>query len=274
MAKVMRWLASLALLALATAGCEVSGERVNIATRLSPDGPGFIDAIGLEQTSEGERNPAYVLGIDDIIELKIVEHPEHSTITIVDYRGELEVPELDVIVKVDGLEIDAAERAVQKAVSPYLVGPPPVRIRVRQVNSKFYYAFGAVGIPGRHRMGMSPLQLRDAVIRAGLFQEYRSAVNRVCVIRPDKVKPTFVVVNVGRILKGDLKHNFKIRNGDVVYVPDTLLYKWDEFIDVMVRQIENIQTIDQAVQFIEIAEDKIRNAPFEDKRGRSIVVFQ
>jgi len=272
--KKVKCMASLALLAFVLSGCEIPGQEMDISTRLAAPGSGFIDAIGLDEGDEQEREPSYVLGVNDIVDLRIVGHPEHSGTMLVDYRGELEVPELDVVVKVDGLEIDAAERAIQEAVAPYLVGPPPVRLRVRQVNSKFFYALGAIGIPGRHRLGMSPLYLRDAVIRAGLFQEYRSAANRVVVIRPDKVKPTFVVVNVARILKGDLKENFKIRNGDVIYVPDTLLYKWEQFVDIMVRQIETIQTVDQAVRFIEVAEDRIRNAPFEDKRGRAIVIYR
>jgi len=270
----VRCITALALIIFVLLGCESYGKRLEIETRLEPDGPGFIDAIGLEDSTGEERLPSYIIGINDIINVAVFQHPEHSTTAVVNFRGEIEIPELDLVVKVEGMPLEGAEEVIRGAISPYLLGPPPVRIRVRQVNSKFFYAFGAIGIPGRHRLGMVPLYLRDAVIRAGLFDEMRSAVKRICVIRPDPEKPTFVVVNAQKILMGNLKHNFALRNGDVIYVPDTLLYKYEEFIDHLVRQIQNIQTIDQAVAFIERAEDKIRNAPFEDKRGRTVIIYQ
>lgn len=257
---------AVALVAVLLWGCEVPGQRVRTEEWLDAQGPGPMDAIGIEASLEVDPKPTYVLGRGDVIGLVVEQNPEHSGKVAVDWRGQIVVPGLRVVVDIEGLELARAERTVRRALAPFLVGPPAVRVEILEVHSKFFYVFGAVAIPGRHRMGILPLAVRDAVIRSGLFTEWRAADTRVCLIRPDTVKPTYVVIDLRRVLRGHLKHNLPVRNGDVIFVPDTLYYKFDMFVDILARQIEDIRTVDQAVAFVEDASNKVRTAGFRDQR--------
>ena len=119
-----------------------------------------------------------------------------------------------------------------------LAGDKPIDVRIMVYRSKVYYVLGQVYLPGpRVYTG------RDTVLRA--IAEARpnpmAWVKRIQVIRPssDKnVKPKIFEVNLYRMARhGDTSKNVLLQEGDIVYVPATILASIGMFVEELVRPI-------------------------------------
>ena len=105
-----------------------------------------------------------------------------------------------------------------------LTGDHPVDVQVTNFESKSYYVLGQV-----RRPGAMPFTGRDTVLRAVAQAGFipRSWEERVQVIRPsyDKsVKPKIFEINMDRLMAhGDASKNVLLQEGDIVFVPPTVL---------------------------------------------------
>lgn len=120
---------------------------------------------------------------------------------------------------------ELALKVQQKVVELYtLVGDKPIEVRLIAYQSKVYYVLGQVYLPGP-----KVYTGRDSVLTA--LAEARpnpmAWVERVQVIRPsgDKsVRPKIFEVDFDRMMAhGDTSKNVLLQEGDIIYVPPTVL---------------------------------------------------
>jgi protein involved in polysaccharide export with SLBB domain len=113
----------------------------------------------------------------------------------------------------------------QKVVELYkLTGQNPVDVRIYTYQSKFYYVLGQVNQPGpRLYTG------RDTLLKAISLAEPNPMawLERVQIIRPSKdktVRPAVFELNYNRMVAhGDTTKNVLLQEGDVIFVPPTVL---------------------------------------------------
>jgi polysaccharide export outer membrane protein len=120
---------------------------------------------------------------------------------------------------------EVADLIKEKVLSLYtLTGDNPIDVRVVQFKSKVYYVLGQVDRPGPKDYTGRDTVL-DAVAQAGLIP--RSWEERTQVIRPSTqkgVKPKIFEINVDRMIAhGDASKNVLLQEGDIVFVPPTIL---------------------------------------------------
>ena len=131
----------------------------------------------------------------------------------------------DIVVA--GKSIEEVEEVLeQKVEETYytLEGDNPIDVRVSAYTSKVYYVLGQVG-----GSGPKPYTGRDSLFSA-LARAYPNPMaweERVQVIRPsaDKtIRPRIFEVNFKRMMEhGDTSKDVLLQEGDIVYVPPTLL---------------------------------------------------
>jgi len=118
-----------------------------------------------------------------------------------------------------------AEVLKEKALSLYAVmGDNPIDVRVVGFESKVYYVIGQV-----YYTGSKEYTGRDTVLTA--IAEARPTnlawLNRIQVIRPSKdknVKPKIFELNYDRMTAhGDASKNVLLQEGDIVFVPPTIM---------------------------------------------------
>jgi len=101
-----------------------------------------------------------------------------------------------------------------------------VQVIITGYNSKKWYILGEVGLRGVYPLGRARLTLLDALYQAGLPLEGTAAQYRVVVIKPHPTQPYYRSVNVADLLyKGVMRNNVIIEDGDMIYVPMTVLNK-------------------------------------------------
>jgi protein involved in polysaccharide export with SLBB domain len=129
-----------------------------------------------------------------------------------------------------------------------LTGDDPIDVRVVAYNSGVYYVLGQVYLPGpRTYTG------RDTVLRAlSEAQPNPMAwVQRVQVVRPssdESVEPRIFEVDFDRMIAhGDTSQNVLLQEGDIIYVPPTVLagiaLKVEEFVRPIGRAFSTVNIV-------------------------------
>lgn len=84
-----------------------------------------------------------------------------------------------------------------------------------------------------------PIPMVEVIARAGGLEEFAKK-REIAVIRGGLKTPEIAIVNVHRLLKGDLQQNIMVKPGDIVYVATSALGKYLNFIDALLRSIAPI----------------------------------
>jgi len=166
----------------------------------------------------------YKLGPDDVVEITVMRHPEFSGTYPINLEGKIQykfVGDIDVT----GMTKQEMEQKIKDVISNYVISPE-VNVTVLEYKSKVIYVLGEVGQPGKYYMRSETIPIREAVVQAGL--PTLSAAMRKCrIVTPDKngrVKTRSVDL-YSVLYGGQLKYNYDMHPGDVLYVPCTVMAK-------------------------------------------------
>ena len=172
-----------------------------------------------------EEYGEYTLGKDDVIEINVRRHPEFSGQFPIVANGKIQYP---FVGDISLLEMTKTQAVVEitRILTEY-IETPEVDITIITYNSKVVYVVGQVGRPGRYAMNAEFMPVRDAVLAAGLPRENIASLRRAVIIRPIEGKKAIVKkVNLLSLLyQGNLKINYDLQSGDIVYLPSTVLWK-------------------------------------------------
>ena len=172
-----------------------------------------------------DRYVAYRIGFGDELELSVQRHAEFSGKLLVETSGFITVPTSLDRVRAVNLSVSQLEEKISGALGPYLLTPPRVYVRVLNPNSRFVYVLGAVNSPGKYVMKDEHLDVREAVVRAGLPTQV-AALNRTKLYSSSPDQSDVRTINLRKILRqGRLEENYELKPGDVIYVPN--IYVWD-----------------------------------------------
>lgn len=129
-------------------------------------------------------------------------------------------------VSVAGKTPRQAAELIGKEVSKLytLIGDNPVNVRVTINRSKYYYVIGHVAVPGAKIFTGRETTL-SAIAKA--VPNLRAWEANIQLIRPNEGKEPrakICKINFDDMVKdGDMTHNFLLEEGDVIYVPPTIL---------------------------------------------------
>ena len=144
--------------------------------------------------------------------------------------------EIEAAGKTPGQVADVLQQKVSQLYT--LAGDNPIDVRVAVYRSKTYYVLGEVSFPGpKITTG------RDTALRA--LAEARPTVlawkDRIQIIRPsgdNSVRPKIFELNFNRMMAhGDMSKNVLLQEGDIIYVPPTVLAAIGQTIEEFVRPI-------------------------------------
>ncbi len=164
----------------------------------------------------------YTLGATDVIEIKVMRHPEVSGEYPINQEGKIQYEFVGDIM-ISGLTKDQAEDTIRQALTEYIVAPE-VTVKIAQYNSKVVYVVGEVYNPGKIFMRGDTITVREALVQAGL-PRLTGITKKSHLITPSTIeKPEKRFINVyALIYEGDLRQNETMKPGDVLYIPPTLL---------------------------------------------------
>jgi len=181
----------------------------------------------------------YTLGVDDIIEVEVLRHPEVSGQYLINNEGKIQYEFIGDI-KVEGMKKDDVRDLLTKLLQEYIISPN-VTVKIVGYNSKIVYVIGEVGRPGKIFMKGDTITVREALVQAGLPMLSAKAAKSHLITPSDTGKPIDKIVNVHKLLyEGDLRENLVMKPGDVLYVPPTFLAKTMRVIQPVTQPIREV----------------------------------
>jgi polysaccharide export outer membrane protein len=158
----------------------------------------------------------YVIGPEDVLEIRMPEHPELGAKVPVRPDGRITLPLVDDVVAA-GLTPEALKATLVAAFKGY-VTVPNISVIVVEINSLKIFVLGEVLKPG-----MFPLRSRTRVLQAialaGGFTQY-AAKDRVVLLRDTEGRQARIEINLKKVTAGDdIAANQLLRPGDTLVVP-------------------------------------------------------
>jgi len=174
----------------------------------------------------------YVIGPQDLLEIKVFELPELNQTVRVSEDGSITLP-LVGNVQVGGLTKDGVEEKLKMLLEARWLKNAQVSVFIKEYQSRRVAVIGAVEKPGMYEL-IGRLTLLQVISQAGGFKE--NAADKIYVLREDKDgATTSIAIDLEELLlEGNQKLNIPLMAGDVVNVPV------DKFIHVYVfGQVRN-----------------------------------
>jgi len=158
----------------------------------------------------------YVIGVADLLEIRMPEHPELGAKVPVRPDGRITLPLIDDVVAA-GLTPEALKATLVAAFKGY-VTVPNISVLVVEINSLQIYVLGEVARPG-----VFPLRGRtrilQAVALAGGFTQY-AAKDRAVLLRDTDGRQARIEINLKKVTSGDdIAANQLLRPGDTLVIP-------------------------------------------------------
>lgn len=180
---------------------------------------------------------SYILQPPDEIEIHCSKVPEiHLQSQQIRPDGKVSFEALGEIEAAGKTPKQLAENIHEKVLSLYaLTGDNPIDVRVVAYQSKMYYILGQVNWPGP-KVYTGRDNVLSAIVEAR--PNPMAWLERIQVIRPSgdkEIPPKIFEINLDRmIVHGDTSKNVLLQEGDIVYVPPTIMggiaLKIEEFV--------------------------------------------
>jgi polysaccharide biosynthesis/export protein len=173
---------------------------------------------------------AYRIGPGDSLLVAVYGHPELSIATyagmavnvqggrtpgyLVDNDGTVQFPLMGTVL-VAGKTTAQLRQILEQQLAVF-IKDPKVTVQILFNGSLRYYLLGQFTSPGM-KFSDRPMRLLEALSLAGSIDLPRASLRRAYVARAGKR----MSVNFQRLVReGDLRHNIRLRTGDIVFVPD------------------------------------------------------
>lgn len=181
-----------------------------------------VEEIITAGKAEQERSRHLMLGPGDIVQISVLDHPELSGEVVVQVNGEIVLPLVNDQVIAKDLTVDELTERVKERIQRY-VQKPRINVSALEYKSKLYYVVDEVGCTP-YPITRSDFTLRDALFTADWGDN--RALGRVLVMKPSERSPSIKQVDAFKLVyRGNLEDNFKIEDGDVIYIPMTVAAK-------------------------------------------------
>jgi polysaccharide biosynthesis/export protein len=206
----------------------------------------------------------YVLQPPDEVEIRCSKVPEiHLHRQQIRPDGKISFENLGEIQAAGKTPAELASLLHEKITSLYaLTNPNPIGVGVIAYKSKFYYVLGEV-----ERPGPKIFTGRDSILTA--IAEANPTVlawtKRIQVIRPSsdtKTKPKIFQLNFKKMIaKGDTSKNVLLQEGDIIYIPPTVLASLGKTVQEIVAPINGTFSTINVVQRTVVGPSRVQTGP-------------
>jgi polysaccharide export outer membrane protein len=180
----------------------------------------------------------HFLGPGDVLNIDVLPHTEgFYGLYTVDDGGYIDTYFFGQVY-VNGMTPHELSDYLRDLYKAYII-EPAVRVNLEKSVNARYVVIGEVWYPGVYVMPPK-VSVVEAIAMAG-GPMYSALLWDVKVIRGDMNNPQVISVNVEDILKkGDLASNITIEQGDIIYVPRTMIARVNKLLDSITPAINMI----------------------------------
>ena len=177
------------------------------------------EAKAVETKAVEEAQSGYRVGVDDILDINIMQPEQLVTQCPVVADGSISFPYIGNV-QVKGMTLAEVQGMLEKKLSEGYMKYPVISVSLRESRSRKFFVYGEVARPGSYPLEDN-MTVMKAISLAGGFTKYASS-SSVKVLRLYKDKPGYepIKVNMNAVMNGDSKKDVVIQPGDIVVVSE------------------------------------------------------
>jgi len=162
---------------------------------------------------------AYTVGIDDVLEISVLQPDQLLRVVNVAPDGMISFPYIGSV-KVKGLTIPQIQKEIQDALADGYMQYPVVVVSLQESRSRKFFVYGEVIKPGPYPIAENTTVLR-AISMAGGFTKFGSS-SRVKVLRQRENAPSYetITIDINRVMNGESEKDLLLTAGDMVVVSE------------------------------------------------------
>ncbi|MBU4305643.1 MAG: polysaccharide export protein [Candidatus Omnitrophica bacterium] len=166
-----------------------------------------------------EETKAYTVGVEDLLEISVLEPDQLSQVVNVAPDGRISFPYVGSI-EVKDLTIPQIQEKIQHALADGYMKHPVVLVSLRESRSRKFFVYGEVIKPGAYSIAENTTVLR-AISMAGGFTKFGSS-SRVKVLRPKGNEPGYqtIKIDIKKVMNSDSGEDILIKAGDMVVISE------------------------------------------------------
>jgi len=170
-------------------------------------------------SAEKPAQSEYTVGIDDVLEISILQPEKLITTVAVAPDGSISFPYIGNV-QVEGMTLSQIQNEIQAKLAEGYMKYPVVSVFLRESRSRKFFVYGEVVRPGSYLIKEKVTVLK-AISMAGGFTKFGSS-SRVKVLRPKKDGPGYetIKVNIRAVMDGDSEADIILQPEDIVVVSE------------------------------------------------------
>jgi len=178
-----------------------------------------LPVVRAEESVENTARAEYTVGIDDILDINVLQPDKLLADVTVAPDGTISFPYIGSVT-VKGLTLTEIQTEIQNRLADGYMKYPVVTVSLKESRSRKFFVYGEVMHPGPYPIDENVTVLR-AISMAGGFTKFGSS-SRVKLLRVDKDKKGYkpVKINIKAIMNGDSAKDFLVKSGDIITVSE------------------------------------------------------
>lgn len=178
-----------------------------------------IICCGFTASVIAEETDVYTVGVDDVLDISILQPEQYSTTVTVAPDGMISFPYVGTL-KVKGMTLEEIRTNIQDSLAEGYMKYPVITVFLRESLSRKFFVYGEVVRPGTFRMNDNTTVLK-AISIAGGFTKFGSS-SRVKVLREKKTETGYetIKVNIKNVMDGESNEDILLEVGDIVVVSE------------------------------------------------------
>ncbi len=202
----------------------------------------YLPAVKAEKADNSE----YTVGVDDVLEINILQPEKLTTTAAVSSDGSVSFPYIGNV-PVKGLSLSKIQNEIQSRLSDGYMKYPLVTVLLKESRSRKFFVYGDVTKPGAYLMESDTTVLK-AISIAGGFTKHGSS-SRVKLLRPKKngVGYETIEVNIRAVMQGSADADIILNPADTVIVSESKFYVYGEVNKPGVYPMEEDITVLKAI---------------------------
>jgi protein involved in polysaccharide export with SLBB domain len=178
------------------------------------------NAIEITETRKNISSPdgQYVVGVDDIIQIQVIQPEQIATTSTVSPDGFISFHYIGSV-KVKGKTLPEIQEEIEHRLADGYMKYPIVAVTLQESRSRKFFVYGEVNKPGMYPLEENTTVLR-AISMAGGFTKYGSS-SQVKVLKPKNNHPGYEItkMNVSQVME-DAQKDMLLSNGDIVVISE------------------------------------------------------
>lgn len=170
-------------------------------------------------SAEEPAQAEYTVGIDDVLEISILQPEKLITTVTVAPDGSIGFPYIGNV-RVKGMSLSHIQDEIQTKLADGYMKYPVVSVSLKASRSRKFFVYGEVVRPGTYPIEENATVLK-AISMAGGFTRFGSS-SRVKVLRPKKDAPGYetLKVNIKGVMNGSSEADIILQPEDIVVVSE------------------------------------------------------